>query len=71
MLSSMAISFEKRVSILPIGFESKKTIFARTIAKDMALCKFELLLITRLKTVISLIQQMIKLAPIKAPSAFG
>mmetsp|Transcript_44088 Transcript_44088/g.58516 ORF Transcript_44088/g.58516 Transcript_44088/m.58516 type:complete len:105 (-) Transcript_44088:42-356(-) len=52
--SSTAISFEKRVRILPIGFESKKTTFARTIVFAIAWCRFELLLIVMLKIVISL-----------------
>ena len=52
--SSTAMSFEKRVKMRPIGVESKKRIFARTIFSDIALCKLELLRIRMLKIVSSL-----------------
>lgn len=69
--SRRAKSFENRVKIRPIGFESKKRILARTIVNDMALCRFELLVITSLIIVDSRIHATSKLNPIRAPSIFG
>ena len=65
------MSFEKRVIMRPIGFESKKTTLARTIAFAIAMCMLVVLLIMRLKIVVSRMRAMKKFRPIKAPRVFG
>ena len=71
MRSKTIRSFEKRVTIRPIGFESKKMMFARRTRFVIASCKFVLLFNMTLKRATE--RKMVKITnpPISAPKTIG
>ena len=71
MISSTTMSFEKRVSMRPMGFESKNKTLARTIVLAIALCMLVVLRINMLAMENSRARAARKLRPISAPSVCG
>ena len=71
MRSKTIRSLEKRVTIRPIGFESKKMIFARKTRYVIASCKFVLLFRIILNRATERITVMITNPPMSAPKTIG
>ena len=69
--SSTAMSLENLVRIRPIGFESKKTTFARTSFLVIARCILEVLRMIMLKIVISRQNDARNARPIRRPIVLG
>ena len=71
MRSNTIKSLEKRVTMRPIGFESKKRILARSTRLVIALCKLVAPLKIKWKIVIDLISVKMMKRPIKTPKMIG